>query len=104
MPVVKCCREARWKPAREHHPHMLQVALAPAPVARADVDQRGGALLEAAAEHRQHGHPIAGAPDQRRLDEVVAEDVPAERGLAPEVRQPAMRREGRVRMMALCPQ
>ncbi len=73
---------------------MLQIALAPAPVARRQIDQRGRAFLVGAAERRQHIDRIAGAPDQRRLDEIVAEDMAAERRPAAQIRQAAMRGEG----------
>src|SRR5271165_2173077 len=73
---------------------MLQIALAPSPVASGEVDQRGRTFLEGPSEIRQHIDGVSGAADQRRLDEVVAEDVSAERGLAREVRQSAMIGEG----------
>ena len=86
---------------RRHHEalgaddaRVLQIALAPAAVARREIDQRGRALLVGAAERRQHVDRIAGAADQRRLDEIVAEDVAAERRLAGQVRQAAMVGEG----------
>ena len=80
--------------ARADDPAVLQVALAPAPVARRDVDERGRALLVAAREVVQHVDRVAGAPHQRRLDEIVAEHVAAERRPAGKVGQPATGREG----------
>ena len=80
---------------------VLQVALAPAAVAGGELDQvrrRGSA----AAEVVGHPHGIAAAPDEGRLDEVVAEDQPAERRQA--ARAGPARGEARVRMMALWPQ
>ena len=76
------------------HARVLQIALAPAPVARRQVDQRGRALLERAAQRRQHVDRLAGAAHQRRLDEIVAEDVAAEGRPARQVRQAAMVGEG----------
>src|SRR6516165_11920375 len=57
---------------------MLQIALAPAPVARGKIDEGGRALFVTAAKVRQHIDSIARAADQGRLDEVMAEDQPAE--------------------------
>ena len=94
MPVAKCCRVGSLRPFAPDDPHVLQVALAPAPVARREVDQRRRALLVGAVEVRQHVDRPAGAADQRRLDEVVAEDVAAEGRLALEVGQAGMGREG----------
>ena len=75
-------------------PRVLQIALAPAPVAGREVDQRGRALLVGALEVGQHVDRPAGAPHQRRLDEIVAEDMAAEGRLALQVRQAAMGGEG----------
>ena len=75
-------------------PCVLQVALAPAPVARGDIDQRRRAFLVGALESRQHVDSVARAPDQRRLDEIVTENVPAEWRLSAQVRQSTVRREG----------
>ncbi len=94
MPVTKCWRVANVKPALGSTLMMLQIALAPAPVARREIDQRGRAFLEAAAKRRQHVDRPAGAADQRRLDEIVAEDVAAERRLARQVGHAAMVGEG----------
>ena len=94
MPVAKCCRVASFRPRAPMIAAVLQVALAPAPVARRDVDERGRALLVAAREVVQHVDRVAGAPHQRRLDEIVAEHVAAERRPAGKVGQPATGREG----------
>ena len=104
MPVARCCRVGQVKPRGADHARVLQVALAPAPVAGGEIDQRGRALLVAAAELGQHVDGPAGAPHQRRLDEIVAEDVPAERRLAGQVGRPQWSAKARVRMMALWPQ
>ena len=94
MPVAKCCRVASFRPRAPMIRRVLEIALAPAPVARRDVDERGRALLVAAREVVQHVDRPAGAPHQRRLDEIVAEHVAAERRPAGKVGQPAMGREG----------
>ena len=64
--------------------------MAPSPVASREIDQRGRALFVRAAEVGQHVNSKARAPHQRRFDEIVAENVPAERRLARQVRQSAM--------------
>ena len=94
MPVTKCWRVAATKPLGADDARVLEIALAPSPVARREIDQRGRAFLVGAAEGRQHVDRISGAPDERRLDEVVAEDVAAERRPAREIRQAAMIGEG----------
>ena len=95
MPVAKCWRVGKCQARRADDADVLQVALAPAPVARREIDERGRALLVAAGERRQHVDGPAGAPDQRRLDEIVAQDVAAEGRLAGEVGMPQCAREGR---------
>ena len=94
MPVMRCWREANARPLARQHARVLQIALAPAPVARRQIDQRRRAFLVRAAERRQHVDRPAGAAHQRRLDEVVAEDVAAERRLARQVGHAAMVGEG----------
>ena len=76
------------------HADVLQIALAPAPVARGQIDQRRRALLERAAERGQHVDGVAGPAHQRRFDEVVAEDMAAERRTSRQIRQAAMVGEG----------
>ena len=73
---------------------MLEVALAPAPVAQHVVDQRRRRLLEGAPLVGQHAHRPAGTADERRLDEVVAEDEAGQRSLARQFGQPGASREG----------
>src|SRR5205807_1673901 len=65
-----------------------------APVARGEIDERGRTLLIGAAERRQHVDGIAGAAQERRLDEIMTEDMAAERRTAAQVRQAAMSGEG----------
>src|SRR4051794_18780729 len=55
---------------------MLQVALAPSPVACGKIQQRRRAFFVATAQHRRHMDGPAGTPHQRRLDEVVAQNMP----------------------------
>src|SRR5947209_17294814 len=73
-----------------YHPNVLQIALSPAAVAGRDIDQRGWAFFIRAAEQGQHVHCPTGAMDQRRLDEIMAQDMPAERRLSAQLRQSAM--------------
>ena len=94
MPVAKCCRVGELEAGGADDPDVLQVALAPAPVARGEIDQRRRAFLVAAGEIRQHVDRPARPAHEGRLDEVVAEDVPAEGRAAGQVRQAAMGREG----------
>src|SRR5262249_35920106 len=63
----------------EEQAEMLEVALAPAPVAPHLLEQRGRHLLPAAAEIVGEPERPAGASHERRLDEVVAQDLAAER-------------------------
>ena len=54
----------------------------------------GGALFIGAVKRRQHEDGPAGAPHQRRLDEIMAEDMAAEGLAALEVGQPCRIGEG----------
>ena len=74
---------------------MLEIALAPAPVAHREVDERGRALLIAAFEVGEHRDGPAAAPNERGFDEVVAQDVAAEWRLSGKARQARMAGEGR---------
>ena len=76
-------------------PQVLQAALAPAPVAAGVVHDVAGRLLVAPVRERQQVDVPAGAPHQRRLHEVVAQDGAAERRAARQHRQAAMRAERR---------
>src|SRR6202034_3968821 len=69
---------------------MLEIALAPSPVAGRKIDERRRALLVGAAKVRQHVDGVPGAKHESRLDEIVAENVAAERRSARQVRQSAM--------------
>ena len=73
---------------------MLQIALAPAPVARGEIQQRRRAFLETAAERGRHVDGPAGAPHQRRFDEIVAENMSAERLAAAQFGQARISRKG----------
>src|SRR6185312_10538860 len=57
---------------------MLQIALAPAAVAACQVVERGWRFLIGPAKRGKHVNRPAGAADERRLDEIVAQDVSAE--------------------------
>ena len=84
-PVKAACRKQR---------QMLQIALAPAPVARGKIRKRGRAFLVAAAELWRHVDGPAAAPHQRRFDEVVAENMPAERLASAQFGKPGILRKG----------
>src|SRR5947209_3528908 len=77
-----------------HDANVLEISLGPTPIASRNIDQRWWAFLIAAAEQRQHVHRPAGAMDQRGLDKVVAQDVPAERRLSAQSREAAMLGKG----------
>src|SRR5665213_1890818 len=73
--------QAAWKPQslRENQRDVLQVALAPSPVAFEKFDQgRRRGLVTAADVGRQPEVP-AGASQQRRFDKIVAHDFAAKR-------------------------
>ena len=72
MPMSRWKRLAGRKPARGQQPGVLQVALAPAPVALGAVDQRRRPLLVAALDVVGEPHRPAGLAHERGLDEVVA--------------------------------
>ncbi len=82
------------QPTGRQHRQVLQIALAPAPVAYGQIGQRGRALLIRTGETRHHMDLPATPPHQCRLHEVVAQDVAAE-WLAPvQRRQPGLCGEG----------
>src|SRR6185437_9440899 len=72
---------------------MLQVALAPAPVPRGEIQQRRWTFLETAAEGGRHPDRPSSTPHQRRFDEIVAQNMPAKRLAALQVRQPGVPRK-----------
>ena len=76
------------QPARRQHRRVLQIALAPAPVAHRDVGEAARRLLVAAGQSGEHVHRPAGAAQQGGFDEIVAQDVAAERAASAQVRQP----------------
>src|SRR5581483_8131735 len=81
------------EPFREEEPEVLQVALAPAPVALHLLEQRRGHLFPAPAEVVGEPERPPGAAHERRLDEIVAQDLAAERLATRESREPAVRHE-----------
>ena len=70
------------QPPRRQHRDVLQIALAPPPVPDCQIRQRGRAFLVRARQTRHHMDRPAATPHQRRLDEIMAQNMPAER-LAP---------------------
>src|SRR5512140_3353743 len=81
------------QPACREHRQMLKVALAPAAVTRREIQQRWRAFLEAAAQGRHHPDRPPSSPHQRRLHEIMAENVAAERFAALQVGQARVLRE-----------
>src|SRR5690606_19856314 len=73
---------------------MLQIALAPAPVTDGEVDDRGRPFLIGADEIVGDAHAPTGAAEEGGLDEIVAEDMAAERRPAGEDRQAGRFGEG----------
>src|SRR6185436_18947093 len=80
--------------AREKEPQVLQVALAPAPVTAHLLEQRRRHLLVAAAEVVREPERPPGAAHERRLDEIVAQDLAAERLASRQAGQSTMVHEG----------
>ena len=68
-------------------PQVLHVALTPAAVAAQVAGQGFGRGLETFGGLGQHPHAPARAPQERGLDEIVAQDDAAARGLARQMRQ-----------------
>src|SRR5579863_8356338 len=81
------------QPARRQHRNMLQIALAPSPIAYRKVSQSRSHFLIAAGQTRHHVYRPAAAPHQRRLDEIMAHDWPTKRLAPTQFRQPAALRE-----------
>ena len=70
---------AEWmETARADHAQVLQIALTPAPIAHRVIDQRGRRFFEAALVVGQQIHPPTGAPHERGLDEIVAQNETSE--------------------------
>ena len=83
------------KPRANKNPQVLEVALAPAPVALGVVDKGRRQFLEASREIRGEPQLVAGATEERGLDEVVTQDLAAERLAPRQAWQTAMPGEGR---------
>ena len=79
----------RMDSGAEHQANVLQIALAPALVALGKVDQRGRAFLVAALQIVRQADLEACPANQRRFDEVVAEDFAPQRSVARQLRQAA---------------
>ena len=90
MPLARCCRVASGEATGADDARVLEIALAPSPVAGRKIDERRRALFVGAAEVGQHVDRVSGAQHEPRLDEIVAENVAAKRWSARQVRQSAM--------------
>ena len=82
------------KAARRQQRQMLQIALAPSPVARGEIQQARAGIPRSCRPAWRHVDGPAAAPHQRRFDEIVAEDMPAERLAAPQFGKPRILRKG----------
>src|SRR5579883_2681629 len=80
-------------PLREENLRMLEIALAPAPVAGRKINQRGGRLFVTSANRWQHVNGVARAAHQGGLDEVVTQDMAAKGRPPRQNRQAAMSSE-----------
>jgi hypothetical protein len=84
-----------WKnAARQQQPHMLHIALAPAPVACQTIEKGRGRLLVAAAQVVGQPDFPSGPAHESGFDKVVAEDVTPQRRLAGQLGQGAVPHEG----------
>ena len=75
------------EPAREQDLHLLDIALAPAAVARSKVDDGRRRFFVGADNVARDFHAPTGAAEEGGFDKVVAQDLAAERFLARQVRQ-----------------
>src|SRR4051812_49140614 len=73
--------------ARRQERQMLQIALTPTSVARGKIQQRWRAFLVAAAQRRRHMDRQTATAHERSFNEIMAEDVPAERLAAAQFRK-----------------
>src|ERR1700722_9877005 len=69
-PMQSTCRQ---------HCEMLQIALAPAPIAGGEIQQRWRAFLKAATQRGHHPDRPSGSTHKCRFHKIVAENVAAER-------------------------
>ncbi len=84
---------------------MLEIALAPAPVALEIIGNGRRRLLERTAQTLGHPYLPAGAAQEGRLDEIMAHDLADPKGGLPGRRgKPQCCMKARVRMIALWPQ
>src|SRR4029077_12568781 len=84
----------RMKSREAEHARVLEIPLCPAAIPRSIVDDIRRHFLPAALELGELPHLEPGAAHEGGLDEVVAEDVTAERRLAGEARERAVLRKG----------
>ena len=85
----------RMQALRQKQAEVLQIALAPALVALQFVEQRRRHFLVTARQIVGDPHAPAGAPHQRRLDEVVAHDLAGQRAAAGQLAERAVADERR---------
>src|ERR1700692_2413735 len=81
------------QPACRKHRQMLKVALAPAAVARGEIQERWRAFLEAATQRRHHPDRPPSPTHQGRFHEIVAENMTAEGLAAAQIRQACILRK-----------
>src|SRR5579885_1367913 len=81
-------------PLREENLRMLEIALAPAPVAGRKINQRGGRLFVTSANRWQHVNGVARAADQGGLDEAVTQEMSTKGRPGRQNREAAMSSEG----------
>ena len=79
----------------KEQPEVLHVPLAPASVALQHIHQRRRPFFVASVRRAQQPHRVARLPHQRRLDEIMTQNVAAEWLLARQRRQRAVFDEGR---------
>src|SRR5207244_637024 len=81
------------KSARPNDTQMLEVALRPSSVTHGDIDQRWRTALVGALQLGEHANLPTGASEKCGLHEIVALNVPPERRIARQGRQPGGLRE-----------
>src|ERR1700743_2908599 len=84
----------RAKPLRKDQPHVLQVSLAPAPVALEMIEEGRRRLLETSAKIRCQMKLPPRSAKQRRFHKIVTENFAAQRRASGQCGKPAILNEG----------